>query len=497
MQRLFLEHGLKEDPEYTVLGYAGGRSAGKSYATALLHMLVALKYPLVKTLILRRGQESVVVNYRDTILTLARQLGLEKAFRYYAKHYFKVANGSFIYLGFIDDPRDYEKYLGSEYGLISLTEASQHSEDRWDDLSGSNRAGMSDYVPRMTLDTNPGGKGAGWIEDRFGLRDPSTRLPGHLWIPAYIWDCPTALIKNPHYVEQNLKHLPAWQRKQWIFGRFDVLAGSYFRMDERYFLSAIPENPAVAYPTEDPPGKITIPRWAQWWGGVDYGDASPFAVLFGARWTDPYTGRTHMHIVREIYQANLDLDEQAFLVQETEDRLRQEGLLHGNVVYYADPSVGRATPMLSSSLSRSIAEIWRRCGFYTRPARSNERIPGWKLIKHLLYRGELTIDRSCKALRGEMAMAVVEGAPGPPKSEDIQQGPNIKDHALDALRYLIVSTFRRAGGALEEEEEFNARVLAAYQASTTPPPRLTTTSIMQRLSNHPFVKGALGGTRED
>jgi hypothetical protein len=57
-----------------------------------------------------------------------------------------------------------------------------------------------------------------------------------------------------------------------------------------------------------------------------------------------------------------------------------------------------------------------------------------------LRNGTLTFDPEGAApLLMEMANHVYEGAPGPIKSEDMQQGTDVMDDATDALRYCIVS----------------------------------------------------------
>lgn len=430
---------LDPNPTYTQIATGGSRGGGKSTSVGRCHVLAALAYPRLHSVIIRRGTEEIINNYKDQIQEFTRELGVQNAFKYLEqKHFFRCLNGSKISLSFISEEKDYRKHIGQEYGLISLTEGQEHEKKRWTDMGGSNRAGLSDYTPRMTVDFNPGGIGQEWLTEMFV--NPQTR-PAHCkWIPTWIWDCPSTMLKNPNYISKNLMDLPDWQMKQWLWGRFDVMAGKYFVIPPWLIKTSIKQG-LVA--NEDP-SKIDIPRWADWSAGVDYGDTSPFAVEYNAKWQDLWTGKEHIHTVREIYEANLDLDQQAYRVRDKETELRDLGFLHDNRVdYYADPSVARKTPGESEDQSRSIASTWKKYGFYVRAARTNERIYGWKLMKMLLRHGVWTIDGDCKALLSEMGTAVANGSPGPPVDEDIKQGLNVKDHALDGQRYDLVSVFPR------------------------------------------------------
>lgn len=435
-QRELTELVLEKTPRYRRIGTGGSRGGGKSTVTGRSHVLACLKYPRLRTIILRKGTEDVVHNYRDQVQQFLQDHGLNLTFRYLeGKHYFRGINGSSIRLGFIAQEKDYGRYLGHEYGLISLTEAQEHERKRWGDMGGSNRAGGSDYVPRMTADFNPGGIGNDWLNELFV--DPKTRPDHYYWIPTWIWDCPSTIIKNPNYIKENLLGLPEWQVKQWLWGRFDALAGQYFVIPPWLIKKAIPKD--VVESAE--PDVIEIPQWAQWSCGVDYGDEVPFALVYAAKWRDLWTNREHVHFVKEVYEANLDLDQQAIRAMEAEADLRERGLLHGRVVYYGGMDIKKKQPSESDQMSRTIAQVWKKYGFRVKPCRTNNRVYGWKLMK-MLYRHEvLTVDESCKAFLNESFNAKANGAPGPPIDEDIQQAANLPDHALEAGRYNLVSIF--------------------------------------------------------
>lgn len=445
-QREFEGYVLAKEPTFTCIGTGGSRGGGKSEGVATTHVDCALAYPNLQSIILRKGTEDIIQNYKYRILSyLKTELNAPDAFKYLeGKHYFRGINGSEIRLGFISDEKSYGRYLGQEYGLISLTEAQEHERKRWDDMGGSNRRGRwCDYIPRMTADFNPGGIGTEWQIDLFV--NEKTRPAHYKWIPSYIWDCPSTIFKNPNYIREKLAGLPNWQMKQWLLGKFDVVAGQYFVIPPHLIRRSVP---AMLVDNPDPE-VIAIPRWADWSGGVDYGDAKPFAVAFTAKWKDSWTGQEHVHLVAEIYEANLDPDKQAERVAEKEQELRDRGLLHGEVVYYADPSVVRKVPTVGEQTSRDIASMWRRYGFVTKSARTNNRVYGWKLMKTLWRHGVFTIDPDCQAFRYEAGAAVNNGAPGPPIDEDIKQGTNVRDHILDGTRYNLVSIFPRG---YEEEK---------------------------------------------
>lgn len=416
-----------ENDAYAVVGYGGAKGGGKTHTSSLAATLLSLQYSNIKGVLFRRGQMSATANYRVEVQKVLYEMGLAEAAQFKVSgNLFRFWNGSELWLAFINQERDYDRYQGLEFAFMGFGEATQHAETKFDLLKSCNRSTNPRCRARAWLDCNPGGVGHQWVRERF--IDKRTRRPDYYWIPAGVYDNPALIINTPNYIRDSLDSLPLWMRKQYKDGDWNTVAGQFWDLDPELVMEVEP------------------PYYADWFGGVDWGYTNPFACIYVARWQEPYMRldqsgyemRDRCHVYSEVYQPRLHLDEQAEAVKRMEENLP----LHGSrVLYYADPATGKGLETVSTEAGRTYHSVWAQHGFYTAAAKTNARVPGWNLVKQLLRRGVMTISPKCNALLGEMASHQYEGAPGPATSEDMQQGSTVMDHATDALRYCIVSVF--------------------------------------------------------
>lgn len=412
-QRQFLDAVLNDDT-VDMVGFGGARGGGKTMVSCLAMVLRRLKYANTRGLMLRRTQSSADQSLKNEIEKVLGLLGIPRGGVRYRVHdrTYIFPNGSTILLGYCQNDEDYTRYLGVEYADIAWEELTQNARANFDRVNGSNRSNNAACRPKIWATCNPGGIGHGWVKEMFV--DAGTRNGNVLFIQSLIKHNLASLEQDPGYVKRVLDPLPDWQRAQWRDGNWEAIAGAYFEI-----------NPAQVI-------KRDVPYWASWYGGVDWGRVDPFSVVYLAKWQD-WEGRNHAHLEVEIYKPGLHLDEQAEKVHETEESLRtiQNANFH-SVIYYADPSVAKATEGLATEAGRTIRSTWANHDFYVLPAHTNARVPGWQLLRYLLYKGILTISPNCRALLSELRSAVYEGTKsgGEPTGEDIDK--NCKDHALDA-----------------------------------------------------------------
>lgn len=413
------------------MGFGGARGGGKTWASSAAAVLLCLRHQNARGLILRKGQAPVTKQYRDTIKHILASLGMKHAATWIQnERLFRFQKtGSEIHLGYITREQDYEIYQGLEYGFIALEEAVQHTAASWDAVSGSRRSKSPTMKPRRWLTCNPGGIGQQWVKERFV--NPITRWPGHLWIKSTIRDCPATIASNPDYVSGILLKQPAWRVRQWLDGDWDSQAGSYFDMD---FGTVIRES-------------TDIPRYAEWYGGVDWGWNAPFATVWIATWKDYIPDATGLifkevdraHVVAEVYEKGLYLDEQARKVHEVERELEQKHKMYAEeCVYYGDWSIGQAIEGERETQGRTKARVWSDHGFDVSPVRRHSRVAGWQLLREMMKSGVLTIAPECKSLLNELSGAVYET---PDSGDDEDMSDECPDHALDALRYAVVSIY--------------------------------------------------------
>ena len=111
------------DAKYIAFG--GARGGGKSWAVRAKAKLLAIEYPGIKILIMRRTYKELQNNHID-----AMRLDLNGLARYNASDKrFIFPNGSMISFGYCDADSHILQYQGAEYDVIFIDEATQFKEE--------------------------------------------------------------------------------------------------------------------------------------------------------------------------------------------------------------------------------------------------------------------------------------------------------------------------------------------------------------------------------
>lgn len=337
---------------------------------------------------------------------------------------FVFPNGSIIQLGYCRNEEDYEQHVGTQWDTFWLEQAEQFPEKVFDKLKGSNRRSKrTECVPRFLLTFNPGGRGSEWLHRR--IIQKKTRDRRCVFVKSVIRECLATLEQDPAYILRSLNKInDPILRAQWLEGDWDAKAGSFFRL--------MHTNKKV----------MSVPNWADWYGGVDWGRAKPFCYLMAAHWTDRtdkfgVQGKRHIHICGEVYQKDLDLDIQARRALEAEAAMKRTyPMMHAIHIRMADPSVFNVLEKESADQTRSKADVWEKHGFSVYPSERYSRSARWELIRYLLRHGILTIDpEGCPNLVKEFGSAIYKD-----ETEDLDQS-KCPDHALDSLAYIICYLF--------------------------------------------------------
>ena len=206
--------------------YGGARGGGKSWAMRRKFILLALAYPGLNLLLLRRTLPELRENH---LIPMQRELYGVAGYNS-TERVFVFPNGSRIKLGYCDSAQDVYQYQGQEYAVIGLEEATHFTEEQMRFLTTCNRTTRTDIAPRMYYTCNPGNVGHAWVKrlfiDRI-YRDGEN--PGdYLFIPARIYDNHVLLDADPNYIRQ-LQALPDELRRAHLDGDWDVHAGQFFR----------------------------------------------------------------------------------------------------------------------------------------------------------------------------------------------------------------------------------------------------------------------------
>ena len=215
----------------TQIAYGGARGPGKSHA--LLAQIGAddcQRCAHLKCLLLRKVGKSGREQFEDLRLKLFRRLPHE---------YRRVAgsitftNGSRILLGHFQDESDVDAYLGLEYDVIGIEEATTLTHAKYRAVQSCNRTSKPHFRPRIYTTANPGGVGHAWYRQAFvlpydqGNEAPSLRSGAGAatrFIPATIDD---NQFINPDY-RTTLDGLTGWLKRAWRYGDWDIAAGQFF-----------------------------------------------------------------------------------------------------------------------------------------------------------------------------------------------------------------------------------------------------------------------------
>lgn len=235
------------------LGYGGARGGGKSHwMLAQMGADDCQRFPGVKCLLLRKVGKSLQEAFRDLLL---KTLGFPSLLGYKftsssGELWFR--NGSCIILGHFQNEGDIAKYLGLEYDIIGIEEATTLTKQKIEDIGSCNRSSKKffdpltgeevPFRPRIYTTTNPGGVGHAYYKEHFV--DPS--VAGRETITRFL--AATARdnsFNNPEYLGR-LMRLTGWRRRAWLDGDWNISAGQFFTTFRPDFHVVKPEVAANA-----------------------------------------------------------------------------------------------------------------------------------------------------------------------------------------------------------------------------------------------------------
>ena len=390
--------------------YGGARGGGKSWAMRRKFILLALRYPGLNLLLLRRTLPELRENH---LIPMQREL---YSFAVYnsAERVFRFPNGSRIKLGYCDTMQDVYQYQGQEYAVIGLEEATHFTEEQMRFLTTCNRTTRKDFSPRMYYTCNPGNVGHAWVKRLFidRLYAENENPNDYLFIPARIYDNKVLLDADPNYIRQ-LEALPEELRRAHLDGDWDVHAGQYFREFSR--------DRHVIEPFE-------IPSWWRRFRSMDWGYNDPCCVLWHA-----VDGENRVYTYRELYVRETRAGEVASMVLE---------LSRGESISYtvASPDMWQKRGAVLSGAGgfegETLAELFTSSGLSLTPA-DNSRVPGWNRVRDFLAvapdgRPNWLCFSDCRNLIRQLPALQFDQH----NREDAADGD---DHAPEALRYALMS----------------------------------------------------------
>lgn len=387
------------------VAYGGARGGGKSWAVRQKAMLMALRYPGIRILLLRRSFPELRENHILPLLAQLRGIAQYKE----TDKAFLFPNSSRLRFGYCDREADVLQYQGQEYDVIFLDEATQFTEFQFQSLTACLR-GANPFPKRFYLTCNPGGVGHHWVKRLFidRLYKSGEQPSDYTFIPARVYDNKNLMDQDPGYV-QTLKSLPADLRKAWLDGDWNIFAGQYFP-EFRQDLHVIQPFP--------------IPSWWKRYFAMDYG-----LDMLAAYWiaVDNF-GRAFVY--RELYEPDL-------IISQAAQRILYRNGGESLEACYAPPDLWNRR----QDTGRSVADIFAESGIPLVKAQNN-RVQGWLDLKEWLKPVRDETGSESAALRFfSCCPNLIKSIPALQAStknpSDCATEPHEFTHAPDAIRYFV------------------------------------------------------------
>ena len=436
----------------TAVGYGGARGGGKSHwLLAQMGVDDCQRVPELKCLLLRKVGKANLEHFEDLRRKLFNRLPHEfSAFR----GILTFANGSRIIAGHFQNEKDIDAYLGLEYDVIGIEEATTLTSRKYQDITTCCRSSkvLADghqWRPRIYSTTNPGGVGHAWYRTKFvaphleslrnkmdlstqpspGLRPPSPAPAGEgqaqriygdtIFVPARVTD---NRWNNPDYVRV-LEGLTGWQKRAWLEGDWDIAAGQYFTSFRRE-VHVLPD--------------FDDTRAREWFAALDYGFAHYTVALLGCRDGDGNTFIVDEHAERLWLPQRHSLAIKAMLGRW---QLGDRRLELGDLKRF----VAGADVFSRQGDGTTIASQYERQGIRLQPA-NMDRVNGWAEI--LLGLGDPAAGIRPRLFIHQRCQRLIETIPAlqhdPNRPEDVLKVDADEDgvggdDAADALRYLVAT----------------------------------------------------------
>ena len=405
------------------VAFGGARGGGKSWAVRCKAKLLALRYPGIRLLLVRRSLPELESNH----LTFLRgELAGVAEYRA-GEHRFVFGNGSTLQFGYCGRDADLDRYQGAEYDVIFLDEATQLKEQWMRQIAACVR-GVNDFPKRIYYTCNPGGPGHAYIKRLFidrAFRDGEDPAD-YVFIPAKVYDNQVLMQRDPGYLKR-LEALPPAKRRAHLEGDWNVYEGQVFaewRDDPAHYADG--KWTHVIEPFD-------IPDTWRVYRSFDFGYAKPFSVGW---WAVDFDGR--LYRILELYgcvpgepDTGVRWTPEQIFTQIRATETTHPYLRGRDIRGVADPAIWDA------SRGDSIADIADRYGVYFEPG-DHQRLPGWMQVHYRLAFDAaglpmLYVFRNCRDTRRTLPLLRYDAHA--PEDVDTRQ----EDHIADEIRYLCQS----------------------------------------------------------
>ena len=432
-QKLFLMDHHKH------VGFGGARGGGKSWAVRAKAILLAVKHPGIKILIIRKTYPELMANHIRPLKEILRTGVLGSKIRYNdARKEITFPNGSLILFGYLNSESDADRYQGTEVDVLFVDESTQLSEDQIKKLTPCVR-GVNEFPKRIYYTCNPGGKGHAYIKRIFIDKDyiGGERPEDYSFIQSRVYDNLALMESYPEYV-QELESLPEALRKAWLEGDWSAFVGQVFsewRNDPNHY-----QDRRWTHVIDD----FILDDSCKIFRGFDFGYSKPFAVVWIA--IDHY-GR--MFLFREYYGCTRQADtgvqmEPREIARKIREIENTDPFLKGKTITgIADPAIWQNTT------GESISDMMMKEGVYFSKG-DHTRLAGLMQMHYRLAFDSMGLPmmyvfRSCTNVIRTLPVLIYDEK----HPEDVDT--TMEDHLYDAIRYVCMENPLNPKPVLTEE----------------------------------------------
>ncbi|MES9887279.1 MAG: phage terminase large subunit [Candidatus Sedimenticola sp. 6PFRAG1] len=444
-------------PEQYDVFLGGGRGGAKSWALALLAMRHVEQYQSKARILYIRQSFPGIADFESVTRELFGMAYGRTAKYNSASHVWRLPHGAYMELGQLENESSYPRYQGRSFTLLLADEVGQHATPELLDRLRSNLRGPKNMPVRMVMAANPGDVGHHWLSQRYVFKgkpwEPFNEVKSkRTWVYA-----PSTFLDNPfidqdEYKAQLESSCPTDPEllRAWLEGDWAVARGAYFAAvidEQRNAIDPWKQLPAEIISLDHVlPAKRAALRSVSWdyFLAHDFGTSAPSVTYVcarspGAEGPDgQWYPRDSIILVDELATAvpgQLNqglgytvphLSEEIIRMAQRWGMKRAEGVADDSCFSGHGHAVG------------SIADEFKRCNVYFRPAKKGGRIYGWEVMRRLLQDAGkpdvpgLYIARNCEYFWATVPYL----ARDPRNAQDLDsRGP---DHGADACRYALL-----------------------------------------------------------
>ena len=407
--------------------YGGARGGGKSWAIIRKAVLLALYYPQIQILIVRREYDQLENPIIQPMLKLLQPgtYGYNKT-----DHLLTFVNGSKVKFSNMPDYSSTVegKFQGNNWDVLFIDEATQFLESEFRGLDAIIR-GDNGLPKRVYLTCNPGGIGHFWVKRLFVDRkfQKEENPDDYVFIQATVDDNKNI---DKEYINV-LNNLPEDVRRAHRYGDWNALSGVYFEE----FTDGL--HTCKPFP---------IPAHWKRYRSMDYGLDMHFCIWVAV----DETGRCYVY--RQFAQANMVVSEAALIQREM--TRADEGIAYT----IAPPDLWARNRETGKSQASTFAEngvvLYRA---------DNNRQQGWYALKELLKVKEdgkpgIIIFETCANLI-DCLKCLQHDKTNP---NDVAKHPHELTHGPDALRYFAQTYVLPGEKEVHVEEEDDDEQVESY-----------------------------------